>query len=232
MFRRVLVLAVLLGIGLMPSAAGAFWLLGFSAADTLPTGALGTMAGTGAQFTEVGSPSKDSFTPFIPHAGFRYGISDSVDLGYRLTQVALPFSGIGPTLGSEIDAKYRLTPTTSFLQVALVGGMAYAYLDSSGLSKSAWSPGADLIVSRVLTPRYTVYSELRYVYTAIPSAAGGAPSNFVAARGIGVGTKVKLTQWTSLVPEIGLFNMAGEMLGATANGIALQAGAVLSIRIW
>ena len=217
---------------LTPSSASAFWLLGFSSADTLPPGALGAIAGTGAQFTEVGQPSKHSFTAFIPHAGFRYGISDKVDIGYRLTQVALPFSSVGPTLGSEVDAKYLLTSPGSAWQIAAVGGIALAYVDVSGQSKSAWSPGADLIMSRVLNPRYTLFSELRYVYTAIPTASGGSANNYLNAAGMGVGTKIKLTSQTSLVPEIGLFDLNGKLEGANGNGIGLQVGVVLSMRIW
>ena len=225
-------IATLISLSLIPASASAFWLLGFSSADTLPPGALGAIAGTGAQYSTVGQPSQQSFTAFIPHAGVRVGITDNLDLGYRLTQVALPFSSVGPTLGSEIDAKYLLTPPNSTWQVAAVGGIAYAYLDISNQSKNAWSPGADLIASRVLSPTYTLFSELRYVYTAIPSALGGAADNYVNAAGIGIGTKIKLTPQTSLVPEIGVFNLNGKLLGASANGVALQIGAVLSMRIW
>lgn len=224
--------ATLLALSLLPTSASAFWLLGFSSADTLPPGALGAIAGTGAQYTETGPSSSPSFTPFIPHAGFRVGVADNLDLGYRLTQVALPFSSAGPTLGSEFDAKYLLTPAQSSWQAAAVGGIAYAYLDISNQSKSAWSPGADFIVSHALSPTYTFFSELRYVYTAIPTAFGGSANNYVNAAGIGVGTKIKLTSQTSLVPEIGLFNLNGKLLGENANGTAIQIGAVLSIRIW
>lgn len=218
--------------GLIPSSASAFWLLGFSDANTLPPDALGAIAGTGVQITEVGSQSQHSFTASIPHAGFRYGVSDNADIGYRLTQVALPFSGVGPTLGSEVDAKYRFTSPESTYQLAVVGGLAYAYLDISGKSKLAWSPGADLIVSRAISPDYTMFSELRYVYTAIPTASGGSGSNYVNASGVAIGAKIKLTAQTSLVPEIGLFHLNGQMLGVGANGTAIQAGFVLSVRIW
>lgn len=219
-------------LGAVSPSASAFWLLGFSSADTLPPGALGVIAGTGAQLADVGKPSETSFTPFLPHAGLRYGVSDNMDVGYRLTQVALPYSSAGPSLGGEVDIKYQFAPGADGWRTALVGGMAYSYLDISGVSKSAWSPGVDWVMSRVLTPKYTLISELRYVYTAIPSATGGSASNFVNALGADLGTKIKLTQQVSLIPELGLFNLSGQLLGKNENGVGLQIGAVLAIRVW
>ncbi len=221
-----------LGLGTLSPTASAFWLLGFSSADTLPPGALGVIAGTGAQVADVGKPSQTSFTPFLPHAGFRYGVSDNMDVGYRLTQVALPYSSAGPSLGGEVDVKYQFAPGADGWRTALVGGMAYSYLDISGVSKSAWSPGMDWVMSRVLTPKYTLISELRYVYTAIPTATGGSASNFVNALGADLGTKIKLTQQVSLIPEVGLFNLSGQLLGKNESGVGLQIGAVLAIRVW
>jgi len=75
----------------------------------LPEGRFAAIAGTGGQYSSVGSPQRNSFTPFLPHAGLRYGFADGWDVGYRLTQVALPYSGVGPSLGGEIDVKRRLT---------------------------------------------------------------------------------------------------------------------------
>ena len=112
--RTLAAIAVVLAACLaFPSRGRAFWLLGFSSADTLPPATFGVIAGTGGQLSETGDPAKTSFTPFLPHAGFRVGIADGLDVGYRLTQVALPFSSVGPTLGGEIDVRYRLTPANS-----------------------------------------------------------------------------------------------------------------------
>jgi len=229
--RSLATIAVVLGtFQAFPSRTRAFWLLGFSSADTLPPGTIGAIAGTGGQLTEVGDPGKTSFTPFLPHAGFRLGITDGFDVGYRLTQVALPFSSVGPTLGGEIDARYRLTSADSAWQASLVAGMAYSFLDISGISKHAWSPGADLMLSRVLTPDYTFISELRYVYTAIPSAIGGAGGNHLHAAGADIGMKIALTPAVSLVPEMGLFKFTGALANRSADGIGFQYGAVLSFR--
>ncbi len=217
---------------LVPLKASAFWLLGFSTADTLPAGGLGVMAGTGGQISRVSPSAQNSSTAFIPHAGFRLGIADGLDVGYRLTQVLLPFASVGPTLGGELDAKYRITKPSDATQFAIIGGLAYAHLDLLGQSKNAWSPGLDLVISHVLSDKYALFAELRDVYTALPTAPGGDGSNNVNASGIGTGVKIKLTQQTSLVPEIGFFHLNGKLLGAEANGNAVQVGVVFSMRIW
>ena len=228
--RRFLTLALVAGVVLIPRPAAAFWLLGFSTADTLPPGGFAAIAGTGGQYSSVGNPSRSSFTPFLPHAGLRVGLADGWDIGYRLTQVALPFSSVGPSLGGEIDVKHRLTPADSVWQAAVVVGAAYSYLDLSGQSKSAWSPGVDFVVSRAITPRYAAISELRYVYTAVPTAAGGEGANHLSATGIDLGLRIGLTGTVSVVPEVGLFDFAGRLTNRGASGIAAQYGAVLAFR--
>ncbi len=222
----------LLLLSLAPQSAPAFWLLGFSPAETLPPGSLGVIAGTGAQLTRVGEPAQNSSTTFIPHAGFRVGVSDGFDLGYRLVQVAVPYTSAGPTLGGEVDAKLRLTDPADTYQAALVGGVAYSSVELSSQSKSAWSPGVDLVGSRALSSKYTVFSELRYVYTAIPTGIAGESGNHFTAGGIGTGLKIKLTPQASLVPEIGLFHLDGRLSGAPASGNAMQIGIIFSIRVW
>lgn len=214
----------------MPRTAKAFWLLGFATADTLPQGGFSAIAGTGGQYSSVGSPSLSSFTPFLPHAGLRAGVADGWDVGYRLTQVALPFSSVGPSLGGEIDVKHRLTSADSDWQAAIVGGIAYSYLDISSQSRSAWSPGVDLIISRAITPRYTFISELRYVYTAIPTAYGGSGANHLNATGVDFGMRIGLSSTVSIVPEVGLFDFAGRLTNHSANGVAAQYGTVLAFR--
>ncbi|HEX2940599.1 MAG TPA: hypothetical protein VHO91_06095 [Rhodopila sp.] len=225
-----LIFVAVAGLLLAPRPAAAFWLLGFSTGDTLPQGDFSAIAGTGGQYSSVGDPKRTSFTPFLPHAGFRAGIADGWDIGYRLTQVALPFSGVGPSLGGEIDLKRRLTPADSAWQAAIVIGMAYSYLDISDQSRNAWSPGADLIISRTLNERYAIFTDLRYVYTAIPSALGGSGANYVNAAGAGLGVRIKLTKMMALVPEAGVFDFTGRLANRTENGIGVQYGAVLLFR--
>jgi len=215
---------------LVPQYAEAFWLLGFATADTVPVDKFSAIAGTGGQYSSVGSPAESSFTPFLPHAGLRTGVADGWDVGYRLTTVALPFSSVGPTLGGEIDVKHRFTSVDSVWQAAVVVGAAYAYLDLSGQSRSAWSPGSDFILSRVITANSAAISELRYVYTAIPTATGGAGANHLNAAGVNFGVRINLTSTLSVVPEVGVFNFSGRLTDRSASGIAVQYGAVLAFR--
>lgn len=226
-----IILATALGAILAPAPALAgSWLLGFSPADTLPPGGFSAIAGTGGQISSVGDPKLTSFTPFLAHAGVRAGLADGWDIGYRLATVALPFSSVGPSLGSEIDIKHRLTPKDAPWQVAFVAGVGYAFLDMQNNSRSAWSPGADLIISHAITPGYTAFADLRYVYTFIPTASGGSASNHFEAFGPGIGVKIRLTDVVSLTPEVGAFDFQGKLVGEKANGFGAQYGAVLGFR--
>ena len=225
------ILAIVLGAMQAPKEALAgSWLLGFSPADTLPPGGFSAIAGTGGQFSSVGDPNLTSFTPFLAHAGVRAGLADGWDVGYRLVTVALPFSSVGPTLGSEIDVKHRFTPKDAPWQVAFVAGLGYAYLDMQNQSRSAWSPGVDLVISHTMTPGYTAFADLRYVYTFIPTASGGSTSNYFQAFGPGIGVKVRVTDVVSLIPEVGAFDFQGKLAGQKADGIGIQYGAVLGFR--
>ena len=203
------------------------WLLGFSPADTVAPGSYSVIAGTGGQWSSVGNPRNESFTPFLAHAGIRTGITDSWDIGYRLATVALPYSSVGPSLGAEIDVKHRLTDKGDPWQVAVLAGVGYAYLDIQGQSKNSWSPGVDMIISHQVSLGYTAFADLRYVYTEIPSANGGASANHFEAFGSGIGVKIKLKENVSLTPEIGVFNFNGSIAGQNGDGIGIQYGAVL-----
>ena len=224
-----MMLAAFASLLLSPGAASAFWLLGFSTADTLPPGHVGFIAGTGGQFAYVGRPQKTSFTPFLAHAGIRLGLSRRIDVGYRLTQTAIPFSSAGTTLGGEADIRYRLTPAGEAWQAAILAGGAYGYLDLEGESHEAWSPGVDLMASRRLNSKYFLITELRYVYTAIPTAPGGISENYVHAVGPDIGLKIGLTPQISIVPETGLFDFTGRFKRKDASGLGYQYGVVLSV---
>ena len=203
------------------------WLLGFSPADTVAPGSYSAIAGTGGQWSSVGSPRQDSFTPFLAHAGIRTGLTGSWDIGYRLATVALPYSSVAPSLGGEVDVKHRLTAKDDPWQVALVAGVGYAYLDIQGQSRSAWSPGVDMVISHNVAPGYIAFADLRYVYTEIPSATGGSNSNHFQALGPGIGVKIKFKENVSLTPEVGVFDFQGNIAGQKTNGIGVQYGAVL-----
>ena len=84
-----------------------------------------------------------------------------------------------------------------------------------------------MIVSHQVTQGYTAFADLRYVYTEIPSANGGASANHFQAYGPGAGVKIKLKENISITPEIGVFNFNGSIASQKANGIGIQYGAVL-----
>ncbi len=212
--------------------AQAFWLLNFQTASTLPPKGIGFIGGTGGQYTSVGNPPKASFTPFLAHAGIRYGLTDGLDVGYRLCTVPLPYASVGPSLGSEVDFKLRLLPTKSSWQMGLIGGVGYANLLISGDTKDAWAPGADLVVTHSISKNFDLNLNARYVDTLIASGPGGSNDNNVQSFGGSVGARFTLTDSVSAMPEVGLFDFQGKMIGVTADGWGLQYGAVLSARIF
>ncbi len=211
--------------------AKAFWLLGFSNAFTLSPGSIGFIGGTGGQLTGVGAPALWSYTPFLAHAGIRVGIAKRIDWGYRLCTVAMPYSSAGPTLGAETDFKVRVTPDSSKWQVAVVGGGAYSYLALAGRSRNAWAPGVALILSHSLSKRVIASINARYVYTAIPSAEGGSLKNNLTAAGGSFNLGFKINDYTSIIPEAGVFDFRGNLNGAPMNGVGLQYGIIISARI-
>lgn len=225
-WRRVATLSlIVLAITLRAEPASAFWLLGFSTADTQPAGTAGFIGGTGGQLTEASS--KLSFTPYLAHAGLRLGLWDGVDVGYRLCTVALPYNTGGPTLGGQLDVKLRLTTATAPTGFALGVSGANAFVDFSGQQSVAWSPGAYFILSHGVGARVTASIEGRYVYTWVPG-----PDNQLHAAGGSAGLKIDLHPGLSIRPEVGFFDFVGTINGQPANGWGLQYGAVLAARVW
>ncbi|MHB8418662.1 MAG: hypothetical protein ACYDCL_11330 [Myxococcales bacterium] len=224
MTRRSAVLLPLLLLLLSWAApARAFWLLGFSTADTQPQWTGGFIGGTGGQLTFVGD--KLSFTPFLAHAGLRVGLTDWLDVGYRLCTVTLPYNQGGPVLGGQLDFKARWTPRTWAVQSAVGADFANAYLDLAGQPSVAWSPGAYLLVSRALSKKLTGTLEARYAYVWVPGA-----SNELHSIGGSAGLAIALSPTVSVRPELGAFDFVGSIHGAPANGVGLQYGAVLAAR--
>ncbi|RTL48838.1 MAG: hypothetical protein EKK39_11890 [Sphingobacteriales bacterium] len=117
--------------------AHAQWVLNFGTAATVQPKDFVFISGTGGQVTFIKNPATTNFTPFLAHAGLRLGISKNLDIGYRLCTVPLPWSTIGPTLSSAIDAKLRLTNATAPYQIAVIAGGGYAYLKILNNHKSA-----------------------------------------------------------------------------------------------
>lgn len=229
--RALGVAAVVAAAGLAPRPAEAFWLLNFQTAPTLPAGGVGFIGGTGAQLTRVGEPGSTSFTPYLAHFGLRVGLADFLDVGYRLCTVPLPYSSAGPTLGAELDVKARLTPASWTWQAALVAGVGDAWLELGGASRSAWSPGVDLVVSRALGESVQLALNGRYVFTAIPTAAGGAEANDVTAAGGSAMLRFAVSPVVAVQVELGAFDFLGALGGKETNGWGLQAGVVFAARL-
>ncbi len=216
---------------LLSARSEAFWVLNFSTGQTLAPGQVAFIGGTGGQLTFIGEPSKVSFTPFLAHAGIRIGLFDRLDIGYRLVTVPLPYNSVGPTLGAASDLKFRFTPEGSSWHAALIAGGAFAYLHVADQDRTAWSPGADLILSHTLSNGWVPAVNARYVFTAIPSAPGGAQQNHVHAFGGSASLKIGLTRTVSVIPELGVFRFDGAIGGVPESGWGGQYGAVLSAAI-
>ena len=219
---------VALAVLLASRPARAFWVLNFSTAQTVAPGHVVFIGGTGGQLTSVGHPLQASYTPFLAHAGIRFGIANGVDAGYRLVTVPMPWSAVGPTLGSAVDVKLRLTPMSWHWQLAFIAGGAVSYLLIADTDRFAWSPGVDVVLTRLLGPNLSITLNARYAYTAIPSAAGGADQNYVHAFGPSVGMRFGLTKNISVLPELGFFRFQGAIGGVEKEGLGMQYGAILS----
>ena len=229
MTRAKLVAAlVALGGALASPDANAVWVLNFSTAQTLAPGRVSFIGGTGGQFTTVAHPVQASYTPFLAHAGIRVGIADGLDAGYRLVTVPLPWSTVGPSLGSAVDVKIRLTPNAWRWQLGLILGGAVSYLRVLDSDKFAWSPGADLVLTNIVSSWLAVTLNARYAYTAIPSAPGGADANYVHTAGTSVGLRFGLTKTVAILPEIGVFRFQGAILGEDKEGLGVQYGVILA----
>ncbi|MDE3236052.1 MAG: hypothetical protein KGO81_08875 [Bacteroidota bacterium] len=206
------------------------WLLNFGTATTVKPKDFVFISGTGAQFTFMHNPSAStSFTPFLAHAGLRLGLTPNLDAGYRLCTVALPFSSVGPTLGSAVDVKLRVTPLTAAWQVGLIAGGGLAYVQVANTSKSAWSPGAAVCFSRNISSSTVLTINGRFVNTAIPSAPGGGNANFVTSAGTSVGLASNLNSVVAIMPEIGIFDLHGKINDVMYDGIGVQLGVVLKV---
>ncbi len=207
--------------------ASAFWLLNFGTASTLSPGDWGFIGGTGGQYTLVYEQS--NFTPSLAHAGIRIGLLNGLDIGYRLTALAMPYNSVGPTLGSAVDIKWRVTQANALWQFCVIAGVGYAYLNLLNKPRSAYAPGVAISLTHKIFDKDYITFNGRYVDTYFPIAAGGENANKLQAIGGSVGFKIPLGDVISLMPEAGLFNFQGKIANQTYNGFGFQYGAVLSV---
>lgn len=205
-----------------------FWVVNFGTARTLPPKKIGFAAGLGGQIVFLGDPQKTSAFFTIPHAGFRLGLTNRMDVGLRLAPIPLPFSTVGPGFGINLDAKYRLTKPESNIDLALVLGLGGAHVLIEDRSRYAYSPNIALLNSYKLkgTTYLTVMG--RYVHLGIPTAPEGATANFVNISGLSLGLKKDLKPNIALLPEIGAYWYNGRITGTPKTGLGFQYGLMLA----
>lgn len=205
------------------------WVLNFGTAATVQPKNFVFISGTGGQVTYIKNPNTANFTPFLAHAGIRVGVLKNLDIGYRLCTILLPWTAIGPTLGSAIDAKLRLTNNTAPYQIAVIAGGGYAYLKIFDNHKSAWSPGMALSITKQLNKTTSITFNSRLLQTVLPTAVGGKMDNYVNVIGESIGLSGNLNSVIGIMPEIGIFHLTGKINNIESNGIGLQAGIVLKV---
>ncbi|MHB8259136.1 MAG: hypothetical protein ACYDCN_15450 [Bacteroidia bacterium] len=209
----------------------AFWLLNFGTASTLMPGQIAFISGTGGQLTMVGDPFKTNFTPFLAHAGIRFGLCNGLDIGYRLCTVTLPYNSVGPTLGAAMDLKWRITHADSPWQMCFIAGAAYSYVSMSDQSRNAYAPGVAASLTHKIFNKATITLNARFVDTFIPSALGGAQANNLQAIGGSVGFTIPLNTSIAIMPEIGAFDFKGSIGNLKYDGLGMQYGLVLKVSL-
>lgn len=205
-----------------------FWVVNFGTARTLKKNKFGFAAGMGGQMVFLGEPKKSSAFFTIPHAGFRYGLSDRIDVGLRLAPIPLPFATVGPGFGVNLDAKYWFTKKDSKVDLSVVLGFGGAHVLIEGNTRYAYSPNLALLNSYQLGKSLAFTTMGRFVHLAIPSAAGGTKANFVNISGISFGLKKDIRTNISILPEIGAYWYNGAINHIKKNGPGFQYGCMIA----
>lgn len=205
-----------------------FWVVNFGTARTLKKNKFGFAAGMGGQMVFLGEPKKTSAFFTIPHAGFRYGLSDRLDVGLRLAPIPLPFATVGPGFGVNLDAKYWFTNKNSKVDLSVVLGFGGAHVLIEGNTRYAYSPNLALLNSYQLGKSLAFTTMARFVYLAIPSATGGAKGNFVNISGISFGLKKDIRTNIAILPEIGAYWYNGAIGHVKKNGPGFQYGCMIA----
>ena len=221
-------LLLALATTLLSAPAQAFWVVNFGPAPTLPRGRFAFAGGMGGQVVLVGEPVRTSAVFFIPHAGFRAGLADFMDIGFRLAPIALPFSSVGPSLGGNIDVKFRLTPRGANWQFAALvgGGLGHVIVNDNG--RLAYSPNAALLLSTHVAEHLQLTFMGRYVFMGIPTATGGDAANNLHIAGLSTGLKIDINPTVAVLPEIGAYWYEGRIADVRTSGPAFQYGVVLA----
>jgi hypothetical protein len=206
-----------------------FWVVNFGTARTMAPRKFGFAAGMGGQVVLLGEPKLTSAFFTIPHAGFRYGISNKIDVGLRLAPIPLPFATVGPGFGVNLDAKYWITNPESKIDLALVLGLGGAHVLIEERTRLAYSPNVALLSSVSVAEKTHLTIMGRYVNLAIPTAPeGGASSNFVNITGISFGLKKDIRTNIAVLPEIGAYWYDGQIAGISKRGPGFQWGLMIA----
>lgn len=225
---EILFKALLIILLTIPTATNGFWVVNFGTARTLHKGKFGFAAGMGGQMVFLGEPKLTSAFFTIPHAGFRYGIGERLDAGLRLAPIPLPFATVGPGFGVNLDLKYCFTKPESKFDFGVVLGFGGAHVLIEDNSRYAYSPNAALLGTYNIneTTGFTIMG--RYVNLAIPTAPQGANANYVNIAGVSFGLKKKIRSNISILPEVGVYNYEGRIVGIEKNGPGFQYGLMIA----
>lgn len=226
--KKIVFSGVILISILFSNPAYSFWVVNFGTARTINYGKIGFAAGMGGQMVFLGDPKLTSAFFTIPHAGFRFGIFNKMDVGLRLAPIPLPFSTVGPGFGVNLDTKYCFTKPESRFDFALVLGFGGAHVLIEDKNRYAYSPNAALLTTYNVNPTTYFTVMARYVNLAIPSAPQGAAGNFVNISGISFGLKKNIKPNISILPEIGIYHYDGQVAKAIKRGPGFQFGLMLA----
>jgi hypothetical protein len=219
---------ILITILIIPTNTNGFWVVNFGAARTLQKGKFGFAAGMGGQMVFLGKPKLTSAFFTIPHAGFRYGLANRLDVGLRLAPIPLPFALVGPGFGVNLDLKYCFTKPESQFDFSVVAGLGGAYVLIEENTRYAYSPNAAFLATYNLNKTTHLTTMARYVNLAIPSAPNGSRANFVNISGISLGLKKNISPNISILPEVGVYNYNGKIDAKDKIGPGFQYGLMIA----
>lgn len=226
--KKFLIIAILAVSFIIPLNSYGFWVVNFGTARTLHKRKIGFAAGIGGQIVFLGQPKLTSSFFTIPHAGFRYGLGERIDVGLRLAPIPLPFSTVGPGFGVNLDVKYCFTKPESKFDFGVVLGAGGAHVLIEGNTRYAYSPNAALLGTYNVNETTHLTVMARYVNLAIPTAPQGASANYVNIAGVSFGLKKDIRPNISILPEVGVYYYDGRIAGAGKGGPGFQCGLMLS----
>ena len=150
----------------------------------------------------------------------------------RLAPILLPFSIVGPGFGANLDVKYWFTNKARRLQSSVVLGVGGAHVVIEGNTRLAYSPNAAALGTMRMSERTDLTVMARGVHLAIPTAAGGARSNFVNILGPAVGVLRSINATMSILPEVGAYWYDGRIGGVSKQGPGFQYGVMIATSFW